>query len=62
MGLADLINKNKSVEDLNRLTTEEIQIILQSLKTSVIRGEYVEIFYSAILKLQNQYVSLNDKK
>lgn len=64
MGLIDLINKKTElvIEDPNKLTQEEIQVLLQSLKTATLRGDHVELFYSAAVKLQNQYITLKDKK
>lgn len=56
------IIKPKTTEskiDLNQLTSAEIQLILVLLKQSTLKGDQVESFYNAVIKLQNQYLSLN---
>ena len=56
------IIKSKSTEPkvyLNQLTIAEIQLILFLLKQSTIKGEQVETFYNTVVKLQNQFLSLN---
>ena len=56
------IIKSKPTEskvDINQLTAAEIQLILFLLKQSTIKGEQVEIFYNAVVKLQNQFLTLN---
>jgi hypothetical protein len=40
----------------NQLTAEEIEFLLNSLKTTHIMGEHVEMFYNMVIKLQNQYL------
>lgn len=40
----------------NKLSVEEIEFLLNSLKTVTIVGEQVEMFYNLVIKLQNQYV------
>lgn len=63
MGLVNLVNKKTETPvDPNKLTASEIQVILQALKTATVRGEYVELFYSAALKLQNQYLETKEEK
>ena len=42
--------------DINRLSKEELEFLLNSLKDITITGSQVEMFYNLILKLQNQYV------
>ena len=54
MGLIDKIITPKP-QDQNQLTPQEIQLALQLLKQSIIKGEQVELFYSLVLKLQNQF-------
>ena len=55
-----LIDKvfNKQV-DLNQLTKEEIQFLLELIKRSSFQGESLEGLYNLVLKLQNQFVSLD---
>lgn len=60
----DLI-KSKSAEpkvDVNQLTTQELQLILLLLKQSTIKGDQVETFYNTVVKLQNQFLVLNNQK
>ena len=40
----------------NQLSAEEIEFLLNALKTTTIMGEHVEMFYNMVVKLQNQYV------
>ena len=39
----------------DNLTTEEIQLILITLRNSTFKGEHIELFYNTVVKLQNQY-------
>lgn len=58
MGLIDKIIKKEEVvtTDPNQLTVPELQLALQLLKQSSIKGEQVEIFYNLVVKLQNQFI------
>lgn len=56
-----IINKltnviNSPTIDPNQLSTEEIEFLLNQLKSVTIVGEQVEMFYNLIIKLQNQYI------
>ena len=42
--------------DPNKLSTTEIEFLLNSLKTVTIIGDQVEMFYNLVVKLQNQYI------
>lgn len=42
--------------DPNKLSIEEIEFLLNSLKTVTIIGDQVEMFYNLVVKLQNQYI------
>jgi len=55
-----LIDKvfNKQV-DLNQLTKEEIQFLMDLIRRSSFQGESLEGLYNLVLKLQNQYISLD---
>ncbi len=55
-----LIQKNPTpaTEDFNKLTQAELEFLLQTLKTTQIVGEQVEMFYILVTKLQNQYIEL----
>ena len=55
-----LIDKvfNKQV-DLNQLTKEEIQFLIDLIRRSSFQGESLEGLYNLVLKLQNQFISLD---
>jgi hypothetical protein len=55
-----LIDKvfNKQV-DLNQLTKEEIQFLMDLIRKSSFQGESLEGLYNLVLKLQNQFISLD---
>jgi hypothetical protein len=40
----------------NQLSAEEIEFLLNALKTTTIMGEQVEMFYNMVVKLQTQYI------
>ena len=42
--------------DQNKLNSQEIEYLLNTLKTTQIVGEQVEMFYVLVTKLQNQYL------
>ena len=44
------------VSDVNKLNTQELEFLLNTLKQTMIAGEHVEMFYNLVIKLQNQYV------
>lgn len=50
------------VEDPTKLNAQEIEFLLQTLKTTTLVGEQVEMFYTMVYKLQEQYMQLQDKK
>jgi len=45
--------------DVNNLTKEEIALIINLIKQSSFQGEHIELLYNLVLKLQNQYLSLD---
>ena len=50
------VEKSTSLNiDKDSLTIEEIQLILITLRNSTFKGEYIELFYNTVVKLQNQY-------
>jgi hypothetical protein len=49
---------NKKV-DYNQLSKEEIQFLIELIKRSSFQGESLEGLYNLVLKLQNQFVSLD---
>jgi hypothetical protein len=59
-----VLNSNQSEStnissDVNNLTKEEIALIINLIKQSSFQGEHIEILYNLVLKLQNQYLSLD---
>jgi len=57
MGIINkLTNAITSTIDPNQLSPEEIEFLLNQLKSVTIVGEQVEMFYNLIIKLQNQYI------
>lgn len=63
MSILDIINKGKQPEitNPNQLNPQELEFLLNMLKSSTIRGEQVELFYGLVIKLQNQYLGLSTK-
>lgn len=58
MGILNKIIANKNEQaDPNKLSNQEIEIILVALKSTTLLGDQVEIFYNLIIKLQNQYIN-----
>jgi len=51
-------NKQTQTPDANNLSTQELELLLNALKSTTIVGEQVELFYNLIIKLQNQYIEL----
>lgn len=61
MGLMDLINKNintNNTPDPNQLNVQDLEYLLNVLKSSTLRGDQIELFYNLVVKLQNQYLAL----
>jgi len=56
-----LLNKitGKPQEDPNGLTKQEIEFLLLLIKQSSFQGESLESLYNLVLKLQQQYLSLD---
>ena len=59
MGLLDIINRNKGEDTTNNLTKEELEFLLVSLKKTTFTGEYLEMLFNIVIKLQNQYQKYN---
>ena len=51
-------NKQTQTPDANNLSAQELELLLNALKSTTIVGEQVELFYNLIIKLQNQYIEL----
>lgn len=58
MGIINKLSNviSTSTVDANQLAPEEIEFLLNALKTTTLMGEHVEMFYNMVVKLQNQYV------
>lgn len=62
MGLVDIVKKgSEPIVDLNKLSPQELQLVLELLKQSSIKGEQVELFYGLVVKLQNQFIEQTKK-
>jgi hypothetical protein len=55
------LSKSNTSQDSNQLDSREIIFLLEVLKKSQFVGEQVEIVYTSILKLQNQYIAQTKK-
>lgn len=42
--------------DINKLSKEELELLLALIKRSQFLGEHVEIIYNMVVKIQNQYL------
>ena len=49
------INVPTSLDD-NKLSKEELELLINLIKRSSFLGEHVEIIYNIVLKLQNQFL------
>ena len=61
----DIVGKKTTQEsksDPNQLNVQDLEYLLTSLKTITLRGDQVEQFYNLVIKLQNQYIALTNKK
>jgi hypothetical protein len=43
----------------NNLSKEEISLVLDIVRQTTFKGEHIESLYNLVLKLQNQYLSLD---
>lgn len=54
------ITKNTQIPapkiDINKLSKEELELLLALIKRSQFLGEHVEIIYNMVVKIQNQYL------
>lgn len=53
---------SEAVKPINQLTAPEIEFLLVLIKNSNFRGEQLESIYNIVLKLQEQYIYLNNNK
>jgi hypothetical protein len=56
MGLLDKVTQKQA--DPNQLTVEELEFILIKIKKMRFTGEELDILTRAVVKLQNQYITL----
>jgi hypothetical protein len=58
MGIINKLSNAISTPPVNEnlLSGEEMDFLLNALKTTTIMGEQVEMFYNMVVKLQNQYI------
>lgn len=52
----------EKVANPTKLNKQEIEFLLNTLKTTTLVGEQVEMFYTMVWKLQEQYLQLQDNK
>jgi hypothetical protein len=55
---ASLTDAGKTVKSSD-LSKEELEYLLILLKNADLKGHQIEMFYSMIIKLQNQYILVN---
>lgn len=63
----DFVNKKTTTQeqnkvDVNQLNAHELEYLLHLMKNSTLRGEQVELFYTLVVKLQNQYLAVTSTK
>jgi len=56
MGLLDKVTSKQA--DPNQLTVEELEFLLVKIKKMRFSGEELELLTRAVVKLQNQYITL----
>lgn len=56
MGLLDKVTSKQA--DPNQLTVEELEFLLIKIKKMRFSGEELELLTRAVVKLQNQYITL----
>ena len=60
-GVQPPVHQQQPSFDPNQLTKEEIQFLVELIKRSSFQGETLESLYNLVLKLQNQYLSLDNQ-
>ena len=48
-------------DDATKLTLQELEFLLSTLKSTTIVGDQVEMFYIMVIKLQEQYIQLQQE-
>lgn len=58
--ISRLVNNSEPVPnpvaDSQKLTTDELEFLLNCLKNTMLKGDQVEMFYNLVIKLQTQYI------
>jgi hypothetical protein len=49
-------NNIPTSSDENKLSKEELELLINLIKKSSFLGEHIEIIYNLVLKLQNQFL------
>lgn len=52
----------KKEQDPNQLTQQELEYLLNTLKNTTLVGDQVEMFYNLVIKLQNQFIEIQNNK
>jgi hypothetical protein len=64
MGILHRLQENKqtpSQTPAEQLTQQELGFLLNTLKSTPLVGDQVEMFYILVVKLQNQYLALAEE-
>ena len=48
-------------DDATKLSLQELEFLLNTLKSTTIVGDQVEMFYIMVMKLQEQYIQLQQE-
>ena len=48
-------------DDATKLSLQELEFLLNTLKSTTIVGDQVEMFYIMVIKLQEQYIQLQQE-
>jgi hypothetical protein len=62
MGIIKKQNNDSSLsqEESFSLTKQEIEVLLNMIRTNSFLGEHVESVYNMVIKLQTQYLNIKD--
>ena len=60
--LQRLQEKKQTTQASDQLTQQELEFLLNTLKSTPLVGDQVEMFYVLVVKLQNQYLALTAEK
>ena len=63
MGILQRLQEKKQANQASdQLTQQELEFLLNTLKSTPLVGDQVEMFYVLVVKLQNQYLALTAEK